>query len=129
MRAATKVALVCASAAVAVAACGGNTSTSSPPASTREAAAVEMVTLTLGATGDAGTEVTYTCMEADVVDECVDRVPAPDVWSTQVTVPVGTTVRVQARGRVIRSLCTIADESDTERLDYSNVGECEAVAK
>jgi len=68
-------------------------------------------------------------MESGVVDVCGPvRVPGLDVWTTKVTVPAGTTVRVQAEGGMLGPTCMITDESDRIRLDHQESGECETVA-
>lgn len=133
---ATRIALVCVSAAVvvgvAVASWMVHAPTSSSPArspATAARAADTGVTLTLHAAGGADT-VTYTCVTGGEVDVCgPERVSEPATWSTRVTVPAGTTVRVQARGPVLPPWCSITDQSDRLVLNQDHeTGECEAVA-
>lgn len=145
MKTATKVALACAAVAVVVgtgvASYLVSTPASSPSASSPETAKTaktatrvtgRMVTLTLNATGDADTQITYTCADAaGSVDMCgPESVPVLDVWTKTVTVPAGTTVRVQAHGGTLQSWCSISDESGQLVLDRNHeTGECATVAK
>lgn len=136
MKRSLMVALVCVSAAVVVGVAAAswmvNEPASSSPArspATAARAADTGVTLTLHAAGGADT-VTYTCVTGGEVDVCgPDRVSEPATWSTRVTVPAGTTVRVQARGPVLPPWCSITDQSDRLVLNQDHeTGECEAVA-
>lgn len=129
-----KIALVAVSALVMVGVAMAwfvNDSTDAPPGAQQEPPAAVMVTLTLSATGDTSTRVTYTCGdEAGGVTSCGPEQVRGGVWSAKVTVPAGTTVRVQTAGGVIRSLCSIADETDRVKLNPDEqTGDCEAVAK
>lgn len=85
------------------------------------------VTLTLSATGDSSTGITYTCGDNETTP-CGGTVSPWGVWNERVTVPWGTTVRVQARGGVLSPTCSIADSSDRLVLDHEEDGMCEVVA-
>lgn len=106
-----------------------------PPVSDRFEALTyygDPVTLTLGATGDGTTRVTYTCADSlGIVDTCgPEKVPASlNPWRMQVTVPEGTVVSVRASGGVIAASCSISDAADENVLAHSNTGECETVAR
>jgi hypothetical protein len=86
-------------------------------------------TVTVGATGDASTAVSYTCADSvGKVETCTATVGG-GVWSQRVTVPEGTVVRVQAHGGVLSPTCWISDEDDVMVLVKSTDGVCHAVAK
>lgn len=91
----------------------------------------ESVTLTIGASGDTDTRVSYTCADAvGNVDVCgPEPVSTEGVWHKKVSVPPGTVVRVQARGGVLPPHCWISDKSDQITLASNESGQtCEAVA-
>jgi hypothetical protein len=87
------------------------------------------VTLVLHAAGGAES-VTYTCLtEPDGVCGPVP-VAEPATWHKRVTAPVGTTVRVQARGRILPPWCSITDASDQLVLNEDHkTGMCVTVAQ
>jgi hypothetical protein len=86
-------------------------------------------TVTVGATGDASTAVSYTCASSvGKVKTCTATI-AGGVWSKKVTVPQGTVVRVQAHGGVLSPECWISDKDDVVVLIKSTDGVCQAVAE
>lgn len=136
MSKATKIALVCVSAAVlvgvAVAAWIVNEpaapSSPAPPGAVTQGLQEQVadeVTLYLHAVN--ADTVTWTCPAgAGKVKTCGPaRVPAGGVWTEKVEMPAGTTVRVRTVGGVLSPSCSIADAKD-QRLVHEN-GECEWV--
>lgn len=131
MSTATKVVLACAATAVVVGVGVASWFMHEPGLVREEVTPVRSVTVTLSVTGDATTRVEYTCADGSgVVDTCgPEPVPVRDVWSKRVSVPAGTTVRVQARGGVVPALCEISDASDRAVLVHGERGVCETVVR
>ena len=121
-------------AAVAAAALAGHPVPTGPAASSAppvtSTAPVEVVTLTLDVRGDNDTRVSYTCVDdAGKVSSCT-AVGNP-LWQKRVTVPVGTTVTLNADGGMLPPWCAITDEADSvPPLDSDHeTARCEWVAK
>lgn len=86
-------------------------------------------TVTVGATGDASTAVSYTCASSvGKVTTCTATIVG-GVWSKKVTVPEGTVVRVRAHGGVLPPTCWVSDKDDVVVFIKSTDGVCQAVAE
>jgi hypothetical protein len=107
-------------------------SADAPRPAPARSAPVALYTYTLGAGGDAGAEVYYSCPESDSCGPVTLSAESP-TWTTQVSVPAGERLTVSVRSSsVIVPRCWIGDAADSRpalnSAEEANEAACELVA-